>query len=113
MSPTGKYTAVFSPNGNSVAIVDNATETIADPHRKHLAVAAHSACQALPRASWSSNFATAAYAAVPTAPIAGQAPGAVVCNELADRVHIRNHPVPGAHFIVPSPDGNHISGVQR
>ncbi len=107
LAPNGKYTAVFSPNGNSVAIVNNATESIAIP------AGSTSPLPPIPLPGFTeslvvSNFATAAYAAVPTAPIAGQAPGAVVAMNLQTGSVSATIPVPSAHFIVPSPDGNHI-----
>jgi hypothetical protein len=107
LAPNGKYTAVFSPNGNTVSIVDNATESIAVP----TGAAAPLPSIALPGLTESmfvSNFATSAYAAVPTAPVAGQPPGAVVVMNLQTGSRSATIPVPGAHFIVPSPDGNHI-----
>ena len=55
-----------------------------------------------------SPFATSAYAAVPTASVPGQAPGAVVALNLQNGSIAATIPVPGAHFIVLSPDGNHL-----
>jgi hypothetical protein len=107
LAPNGKYTAVFSPNGNSVAVVDNATEAIAIPPGGTTPLPS----MPLPGFTESlvvSNFATSAYAAVPTAPIAGQPPGAVVVMNLQNGSISATIPVPSAHFIVPSPDGNHI-----
>jgi hypothetical protein len=107
LAPNGKYTAVFSPNGNSVSIVDNATENIAFPAGSSAPLPTIN-LPGFTESMFVSNFATTAYAAVPTAPIAGQPPGAVVVMNLQNGSVSAAIPVPSAHFIVPSPDGNHI-----
>ena len=107
VSPNLKYTLVYSPTGNSVTVVSNASETVA--------TAAGSTSPlppiTLPGFTESiavSPFATNAYAAVPTAPVLGQAPGAVEVLNLQNGSIAASIPVPGAHFVVCSPDGNHI-----
>jgi hypothetical protein len=55
-----------------------------------------------------SPFATAAYAAVPTAPVFGQNPGAVQVLNLQNGSTTASIPVPGARFVLCSPDGNHL-----
>jgi len=107
LAPNGKYTAIFSPNGNTVAIVDNTSESIAVPTGSTTPLPAIT-LPGLTESLVVSNFATAAYAAVPTAPIAGQSPGAVVVMSLQTGSVSATIPVPGAHFIVLSPDGNHL-----
>ena len=102
-----KFTLVYSPAGNSVAVVDNSTETIA---------AAAGTTSSLPTISLPglteslvvNQFATTAYAAVPTAAVTGQAPGAVEVLNLQNGSITASIPVPGAHFVVLSPDGNHV-----
>jgi hypothetical protein len=107
LAPNGKYTGVFSPNGNSVAIVDNATERLAVPTGSTISLPSI-ALPGFTESFFLSNFSTAAYAAVPTAPILGQPPGGVVVMNLQTGSITATIPVPSAHFIVPSPDGNHI-----
>jgi hypothetical protein len=107
LAPNGKYTAVFSPNGNTASIVDNATESVAVPTGSTVPLSSI-ALPGFTESMFVSNFSTSAYAAVPTAPIAGQPPGAVVVMNLQTGSRSATIPVPGAHFIVPSPDGNHI-----
>jgi hypothetical protein len=107
VSPNLKFTLVFSPAGNSVAIVDNTTESIA------IAAGATSSLPTInlpgfTESMFVSKFGTTAYAAVPTAPITGQAPGAVEVLNLQTGSIAASIPVPDAHFIVLSPDGNHI-----
>jgi len=107
VAPNRKYTAVFSPSGNSVAIVDNSTEKIAIPTGSTSGLPPFN-LPGFTESMFVSNFATAAYAAVPNAPVTGQAPGAVLVMNLLNGSIAASIPVPGAHFIVPSPDGNHI-----
>ena len=107
LAPNGKYTAVFSPNGNSVTIVDNATENLAVPVGSNVPLPIIN-LPGFTESLFVSNFSTFAYAAVPTAPVAGQPPGAVVVMNLQNGSVAATIPVPSAHFIVPSPDGNHI-----
>jgi hypothetical protein len=107
VSPNLKFTLVYSPNGNTVTVLDNATETVA---------AAAGSTTSLPpfilpgftESIAVSPFATFAYAAVPTAPIPGEAPGAVEVLNLQSGGIAAAIPVPGAHFVVCSPDGNHV-----
>jgi hypothetical protein len=107
LAPNLKYTAVFSPNGNSVAIVDNTTENIAIPNGFSTPLPPFS-LPSFTESMFIDNFATTAYAAVPNAPVAGQPPGAVEVLNLQNGSITASIPVPGAHFIVPGPDGNHI-----
>jgi hypothetical protein len=107
LSSNLKYTLVYSQSGNSVAVVDNATENIA------AAAGGTSSLPAITLPGFTesisvSPFATSAYAAVPTAPVPGQAPGAVVALNLQNGSIAASIPVPGAHFVVLSPDGNHL-----
>jgi hypothetical protein len=107
LAPNLKYTAVFSPSGNAVAIVDNSTERIAVPTGSTSGLPPIT-LPGFTESMFVSKFSTAAYAAVPTAPVTGQAPGAVVAMNLLNGSIAASIPVPGAHFIVPSPDGNNI-----
>lgn len=98
VSPTKKYTMVFSPAGNSVLVISNATESSASTTQ-------------LPGFTQSIAFGvgeTTGYAAVPSAPVTGQVPGAVVVFGIASGGVQATIPVPNADFIVPSPDGNHL-----
>jgi hypothetical protein len=94
-----KFTLVYSPSGNSVTVVDNANETVALP--------------AIPLPGFTESIAinpsaTTAYAAVPAAPVLGEAPGAVEVLNLQRGSIVASIPVPGAHFVISSPDGNHV-----
>ena len=107
VSPNLKYTLVYSPTGNTVTVVDNASETVATGAGSTSPLPPVT----LPGFTESiavSPFATSAYAAVPTAPVLGQAPGAVEALNLQNGSISASIPVPGAHFVVSSPDGNHV-----
>ena len=105
LSANLQFTMIYSPTGNTISLLDNSTEGIAQT--------AGGAVQAITLPGFTEsmfigNANTAGYAAVPTAPVIGQAPGAVVVLNLLNGSIAASIPVPGAHFIVPSPDGNHI-----
>jgi hypothetical protein len=102
-SPKRDRTVVFSGSGNSgsdsvLAIVDNAKETPAS-----------SVTLPGPTESmfvWIDD--TTLFAAIPNAPISGQSPGAVVQVTLANAAIAATIPVAGAHYVIPSPNGNRI-----
>jgi len=107
VSPNLQFTLIYSPSGNSVTVIDNATETVATATGTTTALSPI----ALPGFTESiaiSPFSTSAYAAVPTAPVVGQAPGAVEVLNLQNGSITASIPVPGAHFVLSSPDGNHL-----
>ena len=100
-------TMVFSPTGNTISVVDNGTETIATIAGTSNNVPTIT----LPGLSESMFIAkdnVTAYAAVPSASVNGQEPGAVVAMDLGTGGITATIPVPAAHFIVGSPDGTHI-----
>jgi len=102
-----KFTLVYSPTGNTVSVVDNTTESIAT------AAGASASLPAITLPGFTESIAinpsgTTAYAAVPTAPVLGQVPGAVEVLNLQNGSIAASIPVPGAHFVVSSPDGNHV-----
>jgi hypothetical protein len=109
LSPNRKYTMVFSVSGNSITLIDNTSESIAQVTTGTTNVPVPSFN--LPGATESmfiGNNNTIGYAAVPTAPVLGQPPGAVEVFDLLRGSISGSIPVPGARFLVPSPDGNHI-----
>jgi hypothetical protein len=100
-------TMVFSQSNNAIAVVDNTTEAIATPTGGTSAIPSI----LLPGLTESMFIATddvTAYAAVPTAAIPGEPPGAVVVMDLSEGAITATIPVPAAHFIVPTPDGTRI-----
>ncbi|MBV8051537.1 MAG: hypothetical protein JOZ80_10135 [Acidobacteriaceae bacterium] len=107
LSPNLARTMVFSPDGNTISVLDNQTESIATVTGQTNSVPAIP----LPGPTESifiakDNF--SAYAAVPSAAVTGQAPGAVIAMDLGRGAITATIPVPAAHFIVGSPDGTHI-----
>jgi hypothetical protein len=105
LSPNLQFTMIFSPSGNTISLVNNSTESIAQTTGGTVqAITLPGSTESM----FIGNANTAGYAAVPTAPVIGQDPGAVVVLNLLNGSIAASIPVPGAHFIVPSPDGNHI-----
>jgi len=107
LAPNLKYTVVYSQIGNTVAVVDNSTETVAKVAGSTTPVPAI-ALPGLTESIAVSPFATSAYVAVPTAPVFGENPGTVQVLNLQNGSTTASIPVPGAHWVVCSPDGNHV-----
>jgi len=109
LSPSLRFTMVFSASGNSVVVIDNTTEGIAQTTVG--AVSTSVPTINLPGSTESmviGNDNATGYAAVPSAPFTGQNPGALEVLNLQNGTLKASIPVPGAHFIALSPDGNHV-----
>jgi hypothetical protein len=106
LSPNLQYTAVFSEVGNTVTVVDNTTEGIASiPNGGAVpSIALPGYTESL----FIANDNATAYAAVPTAAVTGQAPGAVVVMNITTGKITAAIPVPAARYVVGSPDGTAI-----
>jgi hypothetical protein len=105
VSPNRKFSMVYSGSNNSVVLVDNTAETVVASGNSSLPAVT------LPGASESmfiSKFNTEGYAAVPTAPVLGQSPGAVIRIALSTASINAIVPIPAVRFIVESNDGNNI-----
>jgi hypothetical protein len=103
LSPNLKYTAIFSQIGNSLTVVDNATETIAT-----MPTGGNVPSITLPGFTESFFIASdnaTAYIAIPSAAIVGQAPGAVVAVNITTGGTIAAIPVPAARYVVGTDDG--------
>ena len=101
-APNHAITLVFSAADHTLALVNNASESTSSAARVTLPGVSESIVI--------DPFSTFAYAAVPTAPVAGQSPGAVIVlgmtkNALQIAATI---PIPAAHYVVESPDGLHL-----
>jgi hypothetical protein len=107
LAPNLQSTLVYSQIGNTVTVVDNSKESVATVAGGVTPVPAIT-LPGLTESIAVSPFATAAYAAVPTAPVFGQNPGAVQVLNLQNGSTTASIPVPGAHYVVCSPDGNHL-----
>jgi hypothetical protein len=107
VSPNLAITMVFSITGNTVSVVDNRTESIATVPGATTSVPTIT-LPGLSESMFISVDNTTAYAAVPSAFVTGQPPGAVIAMDLNSGAITATIPVPAAHFIVGAPDGNHI-----
>jgi hypothetical protein len=104
--PNRRFTLVFSASNNSVTEIDNAHESVAQG-------SSGSTLSAIMLPGFSESMSVGpdnvtGFAAVPTAPITGQSPGAVVALNLSSGGIFATLPVPGAHYIVQSHNGNRI-----
>jgi hypothetical protein len=103
-SPNKTLTAVFSSQGNTVAVVNNSTEAILQTGSTATSITLPGPTESM--FIWIDN--ATAFAAVPDAPIAGQPSGAVVVLNFANPSIKATLPVPGARYVVQSNDGNRI-----
>jgi hypothetical protein len=100
-----RFTLVFSPQGTQLALVTNSSESIALSNGQSVPAVT------LPGSTASMFIATndnTAYAAVPTAPVLGQPPGAVVAVNITNGTILATIPVPSAHYVVQSHNGSYI-----
>ena len=107
LSPSLRYTLVFSPSSDLLGLIDNSTESVALEADQSTEVPPLT----LPGSTQSmfiANDNATGYVAVPSASVLGQAPGAVVVTSLLTGTITATIPVSGARFLVPSPDTNHI-----
>ncbi len=107
VSPDLSVTLVFSPTDNTIAVIDNATESVGASTDGGGTVSTF-VLPGLTESMFVAKDNVTVYAAVPTAPITGNAPGAVLVMSLQTGAITAAIPVVGAHFIVPSPDGNSL-----
>jgi hypothetical protein len=107
LSPDLKLTLVFSPTGNTLAVIDNTTESIATVTGATTTIPTITLPGFTESIAISPDHSTA-YVAVPSAPVTGQATGIVQVIDLGTGSTTASIPVPAAHFVVSSPDGNHV-----
>ena len=98
VSPNHGFTLVMSESDHKMGVVDNTRESMAGT-------------VTLPGVSdsffvWTDN--KTAFLAVPSAPIVGQAAGAVERLDITAAGITATIPIPAAHYVVPSPNGNQI-----
>jgi len=98
--PNKKFTLVFGASNNSITVVSNAQEAVSQSAPIPLPASTESMFV------WIDNL--TAYAAVPNAPVTGQPLGAVEVLNLSAGIISAKLPVPGAHYIVQSHNGNRI-----
>jgi hypothetical protein len=98
VSPKRDRTLVVSPADGRLAIINNAQQSVSS------AVNLGGSSESL--FVWTDN--ATAFVAVPSASVAGQPPGAVELVDVPNARVTATIPIPGAHNIVPSPDGKAI-----
>jgi hypothetical protein len=105
LSPSKRYTMVYSPSGPAVSLIDNNSEGLAQNSS-----GASTTAITLPGPSESMFIAAdnaTGYAAIPTVtPQNAQTPGAVVQMNLPGSFISATIAIPGAHYIVPSNSTN-------
>ena len=107
VSPDLSRTLVFSPSDSTIAVIDNTTESVGSSVNGGSTVS-NFVLPGFTESMFVAKDNVTAYAAVPSAPVTGQSPGAVLVLDLATGAISATIPVPAAHFVVPSPDGNNL-----
>ena len=98
VSPKKDRTLAVSEFGNQIAVVNNQSE--AGVASTGLSGNTESVL------AWTDDV--TAFVAIPTAPILGQAPGAVERLDITGGTTTASIPIPGAHYLVPSPTGDQM-----
>lgn len=96
-SPKRTRTLVFSSPDNKLGVVNNGSEALGT------AIVLPDATESF---LWTDD--QTAFVAVPAAPVSGQTAGAVLRFDVSSGNATATIPVPGAHYIVSSPDGSKI-----
>ena len=96
VSPKKDRTLVFSPPDRKLGIVDN----------KGLSLSNTVTLPGITESFFVWNDDTTAYVAVPNASVTGQPAGAIEQINISTPAITATLPVPGAHYIVPTPNGN-------
>lgn len=107
VSPNLDLTMVFSLSSNSIAIVDNTAETVANVSGS-TSVIPGIALPGMTQSMFIANDNITGYVAIPSAPVIGSPNGAVLQLNLGTGAISAIIPVAAAHYIVPSPDGTRI-----
>ena len=103
--PNKRFTLVFSASNNSITVVNNVSQNVAQTS------GGTSASITLPGFSESIVVApdnVTAFAAVPNATVTGQSPGVVDLLDMANDVISAAVPVPGARYLAQSHNGNRV-----
>lgn len=96
LSPKRDRTLVLSPSDHKIAIVNNGQQSLSSE------VTLSGSTESF--FVWTDNV--TAFAAEPDAAVPGQSPGAVERIDVSGAKVTATIPIPGAHYIVPSPDGS-------
>src|SRR5581483_3557183 len=107
LSPDGKLTLVFSPDNNSITLIDNQTDAVARVPGASSAVPALT----LPGPTESmliTNGNVLGFAAVPTAPVNSAPPGALIAFGPYQGGIAATIPIGGARTVVSAHNGNRL-----
>lgn len=103
--PNKRFTLVFSSSNNSLGVVNNVSQNTAQT--------SSGAPESVTLPGFSESVVVApnnatGFAAVPSAPVTGQPPGVVDVLDLSTAAISATIPIPGAHYLVQSHNGNRI-----
>ena len=105
VSPNKRLTMVYSGSNNSIALVDNTAETIVSSGNSTLpAVLLPGSTESM----FVSKLNTEGFAAVPTAPVLGQSPGAILRISMNNNAVDALVPLPGVRFVIENNSGNSV-----
>ncbi len=97
VSPKRDRTLIFSGPDNKLGVVSNNSEALGS------AISLPGPTESF---SWTDN--STAFVALPTAPVTGQPAGEVLRLDIPSASPTATIPIPGAHYLVPSPDSSKI-----
>jgi hypothetical protein len=105
LSPDRKFTIVFSAANNAISVVDNTNESLAASGMRSIPVIN---LPGFTQSIFVGPDNASGYAAVPSAPVSGQQPGAVIRMNLGVGTVSATVSVPGVRYIVQSHLGSRI-----
>ncbi len=113
LTPNRQDTLVYGATNPTLTLVNNASESLNTPGSGASSTTSLTGATqiTLPADVTSIVIAPAgvdAFAAAPNANVPGQLPGAVIVADLVQGKVVATIPVPGARYLLQSPDGNHI-----
>jgi hypothetical protein len=105
LTPNKKSTLVFSSTNNAITVVNNASESVGQDTQGNT--------ESVTMPGFTESIVVtpdnnAALVAIPTAPVNGQSPGIVDAVNLGSNAITAAVPIPGAHFLVQSHNGNRV-----
>jgi hypothetical protein len=102
--PNKKFTLVFSTSNNAIGLVNNVSQSLQSNNGGTPTINLPGFSESIVVAPDNAT----GFAAVPTAPVTGQAPGVVNVLDFSSAAITATVPVPGARFLVPSHNGNRV-----
>jgi hypothetical protein len=103
--PNKRFTLIFSASNSAIAVVNNAAQSLAQNSSNNtISIVLPGSTESIVVAP--DNI--SGYAAVPSAPVAGQSPGALEVLDLSNGAIAAGIPVTGARFLAQSHNGNRL-----